>query len=631
MAKFLNLFLLSIYIRSILLGFHAHALKPYDHFFTDECLIHPLKPQYEGGKIVNPELNEGLFGWEAFGDAKIEHMESTDGINKYIGVFGRNKTFHSFKQTVYLEKEKLYTVSAWVQLKGHSRADVAVMVKTSTGFEIGGWVLAKSGCWSMLKGGFTVNVSGPAELYFESKNLQADIFADSISLQPFTLQEWKSHQRYNVEKVRKSGVKFNVLDQWGRPVRNATVRVTQKHRLFPFGCAMNKNILDNLAYQKWFLPRFKYTVFENELKWYSTEYFPNNPDYSISDKLVQFAKSNRIKIRGHNVFWDVPDDQPSWVKGLPPYALWGAANRRIESVMNRYKGQVIQWDVVNENMHGQYFENNLGSGASCDFYKIAHQIDGTAIPFLNDYNTIEQCWDPYASPWKYLQKIKELRSCIRKMGIGLEGHFTSLNLPYLRSALDAYFLEQILREIHSHPKVKGIMLWAAISPSGCYQMCLTDYNNFRNLPTGDVVDNFISNLTHAADLPGSTDSNGIYKTRLYHGQYEVIVNHPNGRSTSFQMDVLPRRDKRGGHAFSIYIKQNGKGNTDVEEKKQHIRKKCIMVKKLASQPIIPGFYKNPGGLAAWLVPHGMVEGGITARKSWHGMENFGHLAKVLEQ
>ncbi|CAA0812380.1 Glycosyl hydrolase family 10 protein [Striga hermonthica] len=472
---------------------------------------------------------------------------------------------------------KYQNVVAWVQVKGHPRADVAVVVKTRTGYEVGGWVVAKSGCWSMLKGGFTVNVSGPAQLYFESKNLQADIWADSISLQPFTLQEWKSHQRHNVEKVRKTGVKFNVLDQWGRPVHNATVRVTQKRRRFPLGSAINKYILDNPAYQNWFLKRFKYTVFENELKWYSTEYSPGNTDYSISDKLVQFAKSHRIRIRGHNIFWDVPNAQPYWVNGLAPYAFGEAAWKRIYSVMNRYKGQFIHWDVVNENMHGQFLESKLGSGASYNFYKIANQIDGQrAIPFLNDYNTIEQCYDPNASPWRYLQDINSLRSSgyAGRFGIGLEGHFTYANLAYIRSALDvlaaarariwvteldvapgpnqAYFLDQILHELFSHPKVKGIMMWTAINPSGCYQMCLTDFN-FRNLPTGDVVDNFISQLSHATDLPGTTDSNGIYKTRLHHGQYEVKVDHPNGRSTSFQINVVPRRQYRGGHAYSIYI------------------------------------------------------------------------------
>lgn len=51
-----------------------------------------------------------------------------------------------------------------------SRGDansVAVIFKTQSGFQHAAWAIAKSGCWSMFKGGLVVNASGPAELYFE--------------------------------------------------------------------------------------------------------------------------------------------------------------------------------------------------------------------------------------------------------------------------------------------------------------------------------------------------------------------------------------------------------------------------------------------------------------------------------
>lgn len=41
------------------------------------------------------------------------------------------------------------------------------VVKTNSGFSHAGAVVAQSGCWSMLKGGLTVDSSGPAEIYFE--------------------------------------------------------------------------------------------------------------------------------------------------------------------------------------------------------------------------------------------------------------------------------------------------------------------------------------------------------------------------------------------------------------------------------------------------------------------------------
>jgi hypothetical protein len=40
-------------------------------------------------------------------------------------------------------------------------------MKTADNFIHAGGVDAKSGCWSVLKGGLTAAAAGPAELYFE--------------------------------------------------------------------------------------------------------------------------------------------------------------------------------------------------------------------------------------------------------------------------------------------------------------------------------------------------------------------------------------------------------------------------------------------------------------------------------
>lgn len=60
---------------------------------------------------------------------------------------------------------------AWIQVNGDDDDDGDVLVravfKTGNGLKYGGTALAKSNCWSMLKGGLTAEASGPADLYFE--------------------------------------------------------------------------------------------------------------------------------------------------------------------------------------------------------------------------------------------------------------------------------------------------------------------------------------------------------------------------------------------------------------------------------------------------------------------------------
>ncbi|CAN1141517.1 Endo-1,4-beta-xylanase 5 [Linum perenne] len=403
------------------------------------------------------------------------------------------------------------------------------------------------------------------QLYFQSSNSTVDVWIDSVSLQPFTHQEWSSHQHQTIEQTRKGKVRIKVVDKQGNPLPNATVSIQQNSRSFPFGCAINKNILSNAAYQNWFTSRrFSVTTFENEMKWYSIEPSRGHLDYSVADSLMQFAKQHKVAVRGHNVLWDDPIMQPYWLNSLPPRQFGSAVRSRINSVMSRYKGQVIAWDVLNENLHFSLIENKLGKYASALVYNLAYKVDGGLTPlFLNEYSTIEEKRDKVATPARYLQKLREIRKFSNNykinFGIGLEGHFNANpNIPYMRSSLDilatanlpiwltevdveasphqASSLEQVLREGHAHPMVQGIVVWGAWSPKGCYKMCLTD-NNFKNLPTGYVVDKLLREW-------GKTDENGYLETSLYHGDYNVLVTVGNSSVANKRLLVAPSASTR---------------------------------------------------------------------------------------
>ena len=69
------------------------------------------------------------------------------------------------------------------------------------------------------------------------------------------------------------------------------------------------------------------------------------------------------------------------------------------------------------------------------------------------------------------------------------------------------------------------MLWTALDPNGCYEMCLTD-NNFHNLPAGDVVDKLLKEWQTAA-VEGHTDDHGSFSFYGFLGEYKVTVNYGN--------------------------------------------------------------------------------------------------------
>ncbi|KAK3028677.1 hypothetical protein RJ639_037857 [Escallonia herrerae] len=478
----------------------------------------------------------------------------------------------------------LWNSIGWVRING---TDSSALIRATLMTELMtlnciGTVLAKQGCWSFLKGGFVLtSPSNLSVLYFQYENelidlllqhsddTEINIAVTSASLQPFSEQQWRFNQQYSINTVsttttyickkavikykltlvqkRKRAVTIHVSDRQGGRLQGAAVTVEQVSRDFPFGSAIAKTILGNLPYQNWFVKRFNAAVFENELKWYATEPKPGQINYTFADQMLEFVRANQISARGHNIFWEDPKYTPAWVQNLTGSTLQAAINSRIKSLMSRYKEEFIHWDVSNEMLHFDFYEQRLGHNATLHFYEMAHQFDPLATLFMNEFNVVETCTDANSTVDAYISRMRELKQGGVSMdGIGLEGHFSVPNLPLMRAILDklatlglpiwltevdisnklneetqAIYLEEVLREGFSHPSVDGIMLWTALHPYGCYQMCLTD-NDFHNLPAGNTVDKLL-NEWQTGTIEDQTDEQGSYSFYGFLGEYKVYV------------------------------------------------------------------------------------------------------------
>ncbi|KAL0365173.1 UNVERIFIED_CONTAM: Endo-1,4-beta-xylanase 5-like [Sesamum angustifolium] len=495
-------------------------------------------PQYKGGVVGNPEFDSGLEGWNVFGCGKIAARKSETG-NKYMVAYDRNLSSDSFSHKFYLQRDRLYTFSAWLRLD-EGKEIVSAYLRIPNGQNrIVGSVIAESGCWSMLKGGFSVDENGKARLFFACRNTRVELWIDSVSLKPFARTEWQEQQNKSINRAS-----------------------------FSARCSTTEAILNHKAYQDWFTPRFTTTSFNNEMKWYYTERAPQQENYTVPDAMVSFFKKNKISIRGHTILWASVNVTQHWVKILPPKEILNAAVRRIGSVVSRYLEDVIAWDVMNENLHNSFYEDKLGPNASAMFYQIARALDPQLPLFINEYNTLEFPLDMRVIPSKIVEYIREIRSFPGNehinMRIGLQGHFwRKPNVSHMRAMLDvlgttnipiwlteldtkrgptqAAQLEEVMREAFSHPAVEGIIVWGGWKPTGCNQTCLTDKNydvlpkgcavmclidsNFKNLPAGDVVDKLI-NEWKTSNVTGVTDGDGVFEHRVFLGEYSVTYSHP---------------------------------------------------------------------------------------------------------
>ncbi|KAF2322698.1 hypothetical protein GH714_028945 [Hevea brasiliensis] len=167
--------------------------------------------------------------------------------------------------------------------------------------------------------------------------------------------------------------------------------------------------------------------------------------------MLQFAKKNHIRVRGHNVLWEDPKFQQGWINSLSSNNLSKVSMDRINSIISRYRGQVIGW------VHFNVFQSKLGQNASAVFYNLPQKIDRTSALFLNDYNTIEDCIDADSTLAKYPRKLRAIKAFPGignlKLGIELESHFSSAapNLAYMRASIDTLAATKLpiwLGEVH---------------------------------------------------------------------------------------------------------------------------------------------------------------------------------------
>ncbi|CAN4084762.1 unnamed protein product [Withania somnifera] len=406
---------------------------------------------------------------------------------------------------------------------------------------------------------------GNLHLYFSLNLLEnsdrtkrfVDIEIIAYSLQPFTERQWRTNQFEGINTERKRAVTIHVVDEKGFRLPGAAIKVNQIATDFPFGSVVSRTILGNLPYQKWFLERFKATVFENELKWYKTEPLPGKFNYTVVDQMMEFVRKNKLIARGHNMFWADPVYIQDWIENMTVPQMQSAMESRIKSVMSKYRNEFFHWDVYNEILHFDFYDKKLGPKATLDMFKKVHREDPLATLFLNEYNIIERC-DSKANVDRYIDKFKELKKGgVTVAGIGLESHFSIPNPAFMRAVLDklatlklpiwltevdvsrmyepeeqALYLEQILREAFSHPSVNGIMLWTARSIGGCYQTCLTD-EKFHNLPTGDVVDQLLLKEWKTGTKRGKANEFGSYNFRGFLGEYKVSVVYNHNVTNSY--------------------------------------------------------------------------------------------------
>lgn len=166
-------------------------------------------------------------------------------------------------------------------------------------------------------------------------------------------------------------------------------------RGFHVGAAVAVRPLENdTAYRETLRREFNMVVAENAFKWDGLRPARRRFDFRGADAVVRFARANRMAIRGHTLVWhrQVPRwlTQGKFTRGEVVEIL----RRHISTVVGRYRGQVVAWDVVNEAVDDQtgglrtdsFWYRALGPEYIELAFRFARAADPKAVLYYNDYS-----------------------------------------------------------------------------------------------------------------------------------------------------------------------------------------------------------------------------------------------------
>lgn len=388
--------------------------------------------------------------------------------------------------------------------------------------------------------------------------------------------KWRSDAQANIEKIRKATLSVAVVDEQGRPVPNAAVRVRMRRHAYPFGTAMVASKLlkvpedaNQKNYRDTCLNFFNYATLENDLKQGAIERNTIGP----AVEALRLLGSHGIQARGHVLLW------PSWQMSAPslaslkenPEKVAAWIRNHIQTTVGATAGLVCDWDVMNEPAVHNDIMNLIGREAVVEWFRLARRSDPGVSLYLNE-NNVEFGGTNQESLAGWIDMLKSKGAPID--GVGWQGHMWQRTLPYGPAILDdlkryekyglkiqiteydcndrfgddeeAGFLKDFLPAWFSHPSTSGFIMWG-FQDDNIWTGNAPLFNRDWSLkPAGKVWMDFVFGKWWS-DSDGTTDNRGRYETRAFLGDHTVQVVHDG------KVETVETRLPKEGKALTVAL------------------------------------------------------------------------------
>lgn len=194
------------------------------------------------------------------------------------------------------------------------------------------------------------------------------------------------------------------------------------------------------------LKHFNSVVAENCMKAERIHPKENQFNWDLPDRFMDFGEKNNMHIVGHTLIWH--SQSPKWFfvdedgNDVSREVLVERMRNHIFNVVERYKGRIHGWDVVNEAIveDGTYRKSKFYEIIGEDYVELAFQFAAEADPnaelYYNDYGM--------GNPGRrkgVVEMVKKLQAKgIKIDGIGMQGHLNleSLNLVEFEKSIIAF-------------------------------------------------------------------------------------------------------------------------------------------------------------------------------------------------
>jgi GH35 family endo-1,4-beta-xylanase len=346
----------------------------------------------------------------------------------------------------------------------------------------------------------------------------------------------------------------------------AKITVEQQRHEFWFGAALANQAFDGglspadrEQYLRLFLTNFNSAVTENALKWHSMEQNRGKINYRTVDAILAWTDQHELPLRGHNIYWGIPNRVQDWLKSMPDDEFRETLKQRGLDVGGRYKGRFAEYDLNNEMIHGNYYEQRLGTNITLQMAGWVHQADPKAALYLNDYDILTgvklddylrhirtllaqgvpiagigvqghlhgETFDPKALH-NALEKLSEFKLPIRVTEFNMPGQRskyckdTSLRLTDEEEKAKALAIVDYYRICFSYPMVKGILMWGFWEGANWIPASSLYRRDWTPLPAAAAYQDLLFRKWWTR-WDGAADTGGQATVRAFYGKHRITV------------------------------------------------------------------------------------------------------------